>query len=102
MDGNDVVVNTTRERAKGRNLARDPRATMLVVDPADTGRWIEIRGDVDLIEEGALEHLDRLTRRYTSHPCYYGHVYPLERAERETRVIVRIHPRRINVDAIHR
>jgi PPOX class probable F420-dependent enzyme len=102
VDGNDVVVNTTRERAKGRNLARDPRATMLVVDPADTGRWIEIRGDVDLIEEGALEHLDRLTRRYTSHPCYYGHVYPLERAERETRVIVRIHPRRINVDAIHR
>lgn len=102
LDGNDVLVNTTRERAKGRNLARDPRATMLVVDPADTSRWIEIRGDVDLIEEGALEHLDRLTRRYTSHPSYYGHVYPAERAERETRVIARIHPRRINVDAIHR
>ncbi|MGE5461151.1 MAG: TIGR03618 family F420-dependent PPOX class oxidoreductase [Solirubrobacterales bacterium] len=102
LDGNDVLVNTTRERAKGRNRARDPRATMLVVDPDDTSRWIEIRGDVDLIEEGALEHLDRLTRRYTSHPGYYGHVYPAERAERETRVVARIHPRRINVDAIHR
>jgi PPOX class probable F420-dependent enzyme len=102
LDGNDVLVNTTRERAKGRNLARDPRATMLVVDPADTSRWIEIRADVDLIEEGALEHLDRVTRRYTSHPGYYGHVYPAERAERETRVVARLHPRRINVDAIHR
>lgn len=102
LDGNDVLVNTTRERAKGRNLARDPRATMLVVDPVDTSRWIEIRGDVDLIEEGAPEHLDRLTRRYTSHPCYYGHIYPAERAEQETRVIARIHPCRINRDAIHR
>ena len=102
IDGNDVLVNTTRERAKGRNLACDPRATMLVVDPSDTSRWIEIRGDVDLIEEGALEHLDRLTRRYTSRPGYYGYIYPTERAERETRVIARIHPRRINVDAIHR
>ena len=63
---------------------------------------IEIRGDVDLVEEGALEHLDRLTRRYTSHPCYYGHIYPAERAELETRVVVRIHPRHINRDAIHR
>jgi len=102
LDGNDVLVNTTRERAKGRNLARDPRATMLVVDPEDGSRWIEIRGDVDLVERGALEHLDLLTRRYTSHPRYYGHVYPAERAERETRVIARIHPRRINVDAVHR
>ncbi|HEU4355239.1 MAG TPA: TIGR03618 family F420-dependent PPOX class oxidoreductase [Actinomycetota bacterium] len=102
LDGNDVLVNTTRERAKGRNLARDPRATMLVVDPSDTSRWIEIRGDVDLIEDGALEHLDRLTRRYTAHPSYYGHIYPAERAELETRVIARIHPRRVNVDAIHR
>jgi PPOX class probable F420-dependent enzyme len=102
LDGNDVLVNTTRERAKGRNLARDPRATLLVVDPGDASRWIEIRGDVDLLEEGALEHLDALTLRYTSHPCYYGHVYPAERAELETRVIARIHPRRVNVDAIHR
>jgi PPOX class probable F420-dependent enzyme len=102
VDGNDLLVNTTRERAKGRNLARDPRATMLVVDPADASRWIEIRGDVELVEDGALEHLDRLTRRYTEHPSYYGHVYPTERAELETRVIARIHPRHINVDAIHR
>lgn len=101
-DGNDLLVNTTLERAKGRNLTRDPRATILVVDPSDATRWIEVRGDVDLILERARDHLDRLTRRYTSHPSYYGHVYPAGRATRETRVTVRIHPRRINVDAIHR
>jgi PPOX class probable F420-dependent enzyme len=101
LEGNDVLVSTTRERAKGRNLERDPRATVLIVDPADTARWIEIRGDVDLQEDGAVEQLDRLTRRYTPHPAFYGYVYPLEQRARETRIVARIHPRRINLDAIH-
>jgi PPOX class probable F420-dependent enzyme len=101
VDGNDVLINTTLERSKGRNLVLDPRATVLIVDPDDPGRWIEIRGDVDLSVDDAIEHLDGLTRRYTRFPSFYGHVYPSDRRERETRVIARIHPRRINLDAIH-
>lgn len=97
LDGNDVLVNTTLDRSKGRNLVRDRRATVLVVDPEDSTRWIEIRGDVDIETAGAIEQLDRVTRRYTSHPAYYGFVYPEERRGRETRIIARIHPRRINV-----
>ena len=42
-----------------------------------------------------------MTRKYTRHPRYYGFVYPAEQAAQETRVIVRIHARRINLDAIH-
>jgi PPOX class probable F420-dependent enzyme len=78
LDRNDIMINTTLERAKGRNLIRDPRATVLVVDPVNSNRWIEIRGDVDLSEEGAVEQLDRLTRRYTIHPAFYGYVDPLD------------------------
>ena len=102
LDGNDVLVNTTIQRRKGRNLAADPRATVLAIDPTDSGRWIEIRGDVELTGEGALEHLDRLTGQYTGRPQYYGAVYPEEQRRYETRVIARIHPRRIACDAIHR
>ncbi|SRR6266487_604803 len=102
LDGNDVLVNTTRQRRKGRNLAADPRATVLAVDPDDSSRWIEIRGDVDLVDHGALEHLDRLTAEYTRHRHYYGSIYPVEQRRCENRVIARIHPRRINCDAIHR
>ena len=101
-DGDVVVLSTTLERRKGRNLLGDPRATILVVDPDDGGRWIEVRGDVELVTQGAVEALDDLTRSYTTRPAYYGHVAPAEYADAETRVVVRLHPRRVNCDAIHR
>ena len=101
-DGECALVNTTRERRKGRNMATNPRVSLLVVDPDDTSRYMQIRGEVELVEEGAIEHLDALTRRYTAHPCYYGHIYPDAQRLRETRIICRIHPRRITLDAIHR
>ena len=86
---------------KGRNLLATPKVSLLIVDPDNTARFIQIRGDAELITKGALEHLDALTRKYTRHPCYYGHVYLLEQRARDTRVICRIHARRITLDAIH-
>ena len=100
-DGECALVNTTRERQKGRNIAANPKVSLLVVDPANTGRFIQIRGCAELVEEGAIDQLDGATRRYTSHPCFYGHVYPVEQQLRETRVICRIHATRITLDAIH-
>lgn len=94
-------VNTTLERRKGRNLAANPKVSLLVVDPDNTGRFIQIRGEAELVTAGALEHLDLLTRKYTSHPGYYGHIYPADQAGLETRVVCRIHARRIQLDAIH-
>ncbi len=101
FDGECPRVNTTLQRRKGCDLVADRRVSLLVVDPDDTGRYLQIRGDAELVAEGALEHLDELTRRYTPHPAYYGHIYPEDRRARETRVICRIHPRRVTLDAIH-
>jgi PPOX class probable F420-dependent enzyme len=100
-DGECVRTNTTLERQKGRNMAANPKVSLLVVEPADTSRFLQIRGDAELVRYGAIEHLDELTRAYTAHPCFYGHVYPLPRMESEHRVIVRIHARRVTLDAIH-
>ncbi len=102
QDGECAVVNTTRERRKGRNMAQNPRVSLLVIDPDDTGRYIQIRGEAELVETGAEEHADVLTRRYTAHPRYYGYIHPEEQRDRETRAICRIHPLRITLDAIHR
>ena len=100
-DGKCALINTTLERRKGRNLRANPRLSLLVVDPDNTARFIQIRGDAELVTDGAREHLDELTRRYTAHPRYYGYVYPVERETRETRVICRILARRITLDAVH-
>ena len=80
----------------------ESRLSLLVVDPDDTSRFLQIRGEAELISQDAVEHLDALTRRYTRHPRFYGYVQPVEQAARERRVIVRIHARRISLDAIHR
>ena len=101
-DGEYVCVNTTCERQKGRNMIGNPKVSLLVVDPEDTGRYVEIRGDVEVILDGAIVQLDRVTRKYTRHPQYYGYIYPLEQCKRETRIICRIHIRKMTLDAIHR
>ena len=101
-DGQYVCINTTLERQKGKNMLKNPKVGLLVVDPDDTARYIEIRGEVELISKNAIAHLDNVTRKYTDHPQYYGYVYPSEQKARETRVICRIHPTKITLDAIHK
>jgi PPOX class probable F420-dependent enzyme len=101
FDGTDVLVHTIAEGRKGRNMLADPRATLLVVDPDDSSRWIEIRGDVEVSTEHAVDQLDRVTRQYTAFPCYYGHIRPLARRAVETRIVCRIRARRVVCDAIH-
>ena len=100
-DGECARVNTTLERQKGRNMLANPRISLLVVDPDNTARFIQIRGDADLVTEGALDHLDALTRKYTRHAHYYCGIYPVEQQGRETRVICRVRARRVTLDAIH-
>lgn len=101
FDGECARVNTTLERQKGRNMSHNPNVSLLIVDPGNTARFVQIRGQVELIQEGAIVHLDRVTRQYTRHPQYYGHIYPVEQREKETRIICRIHAKRVTLDAIH-
>jgi PPOX class probable F420-dependent enzyme len=102
-DGKHVLINTTLERRKGRNVRADPRVSLLVVDPADSSRWIEVRGAVaEIVREGAEAHADVLTARYTGKRRFYGDVYPVERREQETRVILKVTPFKIALDAVFR
>lgn len=87
-DGRCARVNTTLERRSGRNLLANPAVSLLVVDPDDTTRYIQLRGTAEPIREGATDHLGALAR-------------PGEPRHRDTRVIVRVHPKRITTDAIH-
>lgn len=100
-DGEYVLVNTTLERRKGRNMRADPHVSVLVIDPENSSRWIEVRGRVAKITQDSAEaHADKLTQRYTSRKRFYGDIYPVERKYEETRVIVKIEPVKVTLDAI--
>ena len=101
FDGECARINTTLERQKGRNLLTNTKVSLLVVDPDNIARYLQIRGDAELITDGSLQHLDALTRKYTDHPAYYGYICPAAQRARETRVTCRIHARRVTLDAIH-
>jgi PPOX class probable F420-dependent enzyme len=89
VDG-EVWFNTAIGRMKERNLRRDPRASILVVDPSSQYRWLAVDGAVSLQEEGADAHIDKLAKKYLGQDRYPWH------DERQRRIIVRIRPRRID------
>jgi len=100
-DGTYVLINTTLERQKGRNMRANPKVALLVIDPQDGSRWIEVRGNVvEIRRAGAEAHADQLTQRYTGKQRFYGDVYPVEQKQKESRVIVTIEPIKVSLDAI--
>ena len=100
-DGTYVLINTTLERQKGRNMCANPKVALLVIDPQNVSRWIEVRGNVvEISRESAEAHADKLTQLYTDKQRFYGDIYPVEQKQQETRVIVKIEPLKISLDAI--
>ncbi|HYX50294.1 MAG TPA: pyridoxamine 5'-phosphate oxidase family protein, partial [Ktedonobacteraceae bacterium] len=94
-------INTTLERQKGRNMCSNPKVSLLVIDPKNDSCWIEIRGNVvEITRDGAEDHANKLTQRYTGKQCFYGDIYPVEQKQKETRVIFKIEPTRVVLDAI--
>ena len=90
-DGEHVLVNTAEGRQKTRNVRRDPRVAVNVVDPANAWRLATIRGRVvDVTTEGADDLIDQLAHKYLGVDSY-----PF-RNPAETRVTLKIAPERIS------
>jgi len=63
LDGDEIVVNSAQGRIKDRNLAADPRMSVLVEDEY---RWIRIDGRARIEHDQSITHEDirRLASRY--------------------------------------
>ena len=93
FDGACVRVNTMRGFRKEKNMRLNPRVTLLCYAPREPLRYLEVRGMVvDMTEDGAMEHLDALSLRYTGLAPYFGGCVPAELAATETPVLCRIRP----------
>ena len=87
-DGNPRI-NTAEGRQKDKNLKERPQATVMLVDPADPQRWIEVRGTVTGTTEGGDAHIDSLAKKYLGVDSY-----PY-RNPAESRIVFTIVPTRV-------
>lgn len=89
-DGQYITFNTEKKRAKTKNLAKDPRIALSISNSDNPYHYIEVRGRVvEMTEEGAGEHADRLAKKYMGLDKY-----PYNRPG-DVRVIVRIEPQKV-------
>ena len=71
-DGKHILINTNEGRIKDRNMKDRSKVAMVIQDPADSYRYLQIRGEVvEYTREGADEHIDMLAHRYRGKPWDY-------------------------------
>jgi PPOX class probable F420-dependent enzyme len=90
VEGGQVLINTAEGRQKMRNLRRDPRIALSVVDKERALNYVTVRGRVvEMTHEGAWEHINKLSHKYN------GRDYP--RTEGQQRVLIRIEPTHLSM-----
>ena len=87
-EGHHLRVNSAVGRLKDRNIRRDPRVSLSIMDPDNPYRYLEVRGRVvEITEMGAESHIDALTKKYMGLDRYPFHQPGVRR------VIYKIEPR---------
>src|SRR5690606_127663 len=91
VDGDEdhVVLNTEGHRQKFKNVQRDPRVAVTVIDRNDPHRYVEVRGRVieTVTGDEARAHIDELSHKYTG--GLYANPITSER------VVLKVEPERI-------
>lgn len=87
-DGEHVKFSQTKTRQKYRNVQRDPRIALSLVDPENPYRYLEIRGEVTKIEDDPdLDFINAMSKKYFGIDEYPNH------QPGDERVVVYVKPR---------
>ena len=63
-DGDDVLFSTVEGRVKHRNMLRDPRVSVTVIDSADPENYVELRGLVSMTPDVGRRFDTQLSWKY--------------------------------------
>ena len=63
-DGDDVLMSTVAGRRKHKNLERDPRASVTILDADDPENYVELRGRVSISEDVGRVFDTKLSWKY--------------------------------------
>jgi PPOX class probable F420-dependent enzyme len=92
FDGRFLLVNSEEHRQKVRNVRRDPRVAVSVLDTGRAYTRLLVRGRVVQVSaEGAVEHIEKLARKYTGIATTYV------RRPDDRRVIIKIQPESVSL-----
>jgi PPOX class probable F420-dependent enzyme len=90
-DGEHVKFSQTKARQKYRNLQRDPRIALSIVDPENPYRYLEIRGEVTRVEEDPnIDFISSMAKKYLGLDRYPYH------QPGDERVVVFVRPEHTN------
>lgn len=68
-DEDNFLINTEKGRVKDKNMRARPKVALLILDPTNPYRYLQVRGKVVEIEEkGAREHINTLSKIYVGKP----------------------------------
>ena len=68
-DGEQILINTNEGRTKDRNMRARPKVALIIMNPAEPYRYLQIRGQViERTTQGADEHINALALKYTCKP----------------------------------
>ena len=71
VDENFILVNSAKGRIKDKNMRRNEKVSLAIVDPDNAFLWMGIQGSVvDITEIGADDHVDLLARKYLGVDSY--------------------------------
>jgi PPOX class probable F420-dependent enzyme len=85
-----ILINTARDRLKQKNVSRDPRVSISMVDEDNPYSMVTIKGRVvEQTTEGADEHIDKLAKRYLNADRYPAHSPSVKR------IILKVKPEKI-------
>jgi PPOX class probable F420-dependent enzyme len=91
VENGNLLFNSARGRVKDKNVRRDPRVTLTLIDPDNPYRYLEVRGRVvNITEKGADQHIDKLAKKYLG-----VDKYPY-RQPGEVRVLYRVKPEHVH------
>ncbi|HET7284628.1 MAG TPA: PPOX class F420-dependent oxidoreductase [Nitrososphaeraceae archaeon] len=85
-----ILINTAMDRLKQKNVSRDPRVSISMVDEDNPYSMVTIKGRViEQTTAGADEHIDKLAKRYLNADRYPAHSPSVKR------IILKVKPEKI-------
>ena len=95
FDGTNLWLSSRADTLKVRNLERDGRATLLMVDPDNMQRYAQVRGRAELVADESRAMINALASFHMG-----VDVYPYDKPGQH-RVSIIVHPESVSMPVVH-